>query len=321
MSTRRIAFGDRDPLLNYTTDWYQGYYNATSVHESGTLASANSLAARVTFDFPEPAVGFYYYGILRSGGGSYGICFDCNPDTPNYETIDGVNRTDNGQNPPVVLYSRTFSTPELHRVILTNRRDDRFANGTSQITLARFELEVPVNGPQSSSQGTSSSLETSPSSVTSTPANPSRSRNIGAIAGGVLGGCAGLLALLAMLCIWLRRRRRCTEAQRPSLRESGIRSTPGINPYAISYSEAALRDPIGKRSGLKPHHTSPSSFDGSSQQHSPSDPDTSMSIPVAMQWSYREASTGRVEEQDDDGTSILPPDYEQVFRSALGRRD
>jgi hypothetical protein len=148
MSTRKITFGDRDPHLNYTTDWYQGYYNATSVHESGTLASANSLAARVTFgtqnystkaaagcwrldlnfffrfsgwdkyfsatvtvliNLPaEPAVGFYYYGIPRSGGGSYGICFDCNPDTPNYQVIDGVNRTDNGQNPPVsflILFS------------------------------------------------------------------------------------------------------------------------------------------------------------------------------------------------------------------------
>lgn len=48
-----------------------------------------------------PIFAFYYFGIKRSGGGMYQICIDCNPNDRTWQDIDGLNRTDDGKNPPV----------------------------------------------------------------------------------------------------------------------------------------------------------------------------------------------------------------------------
>jgi hypothetical protein len=52
---------------------------------------------------PVPAKAFYFYGIPRCCGGFYAICIDCDPDNPQFISIDAVNATDNGKNPPVGL--------------------------------------------------------------------------------------------------------------------------------------------------------------------------------------------------------------------------
>ena len=51
--------------------------------------------------FPQQAVAFHYYGIPRSNGGLYGICIDCDPNDMRFETVDALDQSDNGQNPPV----------------------------------------------------------------------------------------------------------------------------------------------------------------------------------------------------------------------------
>lgn len=48
-----------------------------------------------------PANAFYYYGMRRSRGALYAICIDCDPNKPIFESIDAVNATDDGTNPPV----------------------------------------------------------------------------------------------------------------------------------------------------------------------------------------------------------------------------
>ncbi|KAJ8084842.1 hypothetical protein PM082_003619 [Marasmius tenuissimus] len=69
-----------------------GWYNERtwrSPQNLGTLSSTNDPNARLTFIFSQPAIAFYYYGIGRA-----------------YRGVDGLNKTDNGQNPPEILKQR-----------------------------------------------------------------------------------------------------------------------------------------------------------------------------------------------------------------------
>jgi len=87
----------------------------------------------------EAATAIYYFAPKRSHGGLYAICIDCDPNAPQFQTIDAFNATDDGQSPPVVLFSKTWPTPAVHRVLLTNQNDTRFnPSGNSQITLDQF---------------------------------------------------------------------------------------------------------------------------------------------------------------------------------------
>ncbi|KAK1221305.1 hypothetical protein PQX77_015888 [Marasmius sp. AFHP31] len=170
--SKSVTYDDRDlQNIRYGVSWYtEGTWSSPS--GSGTLSSTNDLNARLTFTFPQQAIAFYYYGMKRSGGGLYGLCIDCDPDVPvddkRFENIDALDTSDNGQNPPVVLFSRTFSTPGVHVVVLTNRNDTRvFPSGRSQITVDRFVLEVPDDS-QPSLQQPSSTTSSIPSSSTTT---------------------------------------------------------------------------------------------------------------------------------------------------------
>ncbi|KAF8201504.1 hypothetical protein BJ912DRAFT_503621 [Pholiota molesta] len=215
------TYDDRDTtVFKYQGAWSTGFgtWNASNVGESGTLASTNDLNANVTFTFPVPAIAFYYYGILRSSGGSYGICVDCDPNKPVFTNVDGFNATDDGKNPPVVLFSQTFSTPGVHEIIMRNQADPRGTPvGNSQLTLDRIDLEVVnpnaqttvilTNNPTSSTSPT----PTSTSGASTATTSPSSSPPIGAIVGGVLGVLA-LLIGIAILFFWLRLRRKYARA-------------------------------------------------------------------------------------------------------------
>ncbi|KAF9559488.1 hypothetical protein CPC08DRAFT_708788 [Agrocybe pediades] len=191
---RNISFDDRDVSLKYQGSWFNtGTYNATSVHQSGTLSSTNSVGASVTFTFPQPAVAFYYYGIKRSRGGNYSICVDCDPNNRVFLNIDGVNSTDDGQNPPVVLFSTAFPTPGVHEIILVNDEDSRFPGGNSQITVDRFDLEIvdpnavptpspsPVDHPTSTISSAGPSTTSSTNTSTTSTSSSSTSAAIGSL--------------------------------------------------------------------------------------------------------------------------------------------
>ncbi|KAK7025431.1 hypothetical protein VNI00_015959 [Paramarasmius palmivorus] len=312
---KNISFDDRDENnLKYAGFWFhEGTWNASSVGQSGTLSSSNDPTANVTFNFPEPAVAFYYYGIPRSQGGRYAICIDCDPNAPNFESIDGLNSSDNGQNPPVVLYSR--------------RNDTRFSNNNSQITIDRFELEVLDTTPVETVTQPGGSA-TQPTSSTPTSTASGSSTNVGAIAGGVLGGCAVLLAIIAAaFFLWRRKRQHPAigSAVAPSMVESHPTQSTIISPYTLGspsqntlYSSATASTP-GRR---KPsHHTSSpsqSTFTTTTSELTSSDNDTTGTTSSRhrrrRRERRREIDAGRIDEDDDGET--LPPDYDQVFRPA-----
>ncbi|ESK96151.1 hypothetical protein Moror_7292 [Moniliophthora roreri MCA 2997] len=336
MSTRfkNITFDDRDSRLQYNGFWFNtGTWNASSVGQTGTLSSSNDPAANITFNFPEPANAFYYYGIPRSRGGRYAICIDCDPNNPNFVSIDGVNTTDDGRNPPVLLYSQEFNMGQ-HVVILTNQPDTRFPDNNSQITIDRFEIQVidstPVETLTPSQLPTTSS---SSSSGTPQATSGNSSTNVGAIAGGVIGGCAAILALIAIaFFFWRRRYRNTTDntSEDPSMHEPRRDGEPvGIAPYILGTSSqntlanSASITALGASSRRPKHAPTPSLstyVSTSSSGPSSSDAGTSSTSSSRQQWRRerrrerrREVDAGRIEEQDDDGET-LPPDYDQVFR-------
>ncbi|KAF8900784.1 hypothetical protein CPB85DRAFT_153439 [Mucidula mucida] len=139
---KNVSYDDRDSSIQYSfLGWsLDGSWNASNVGRSGTLTSARNLQATLTFTFPQAANAFYYYGIPRCCGANYSICVDCYPDTPVFITIDALNVTDDGHNPPVVLFSQTFDDFAIHSITLKNENDSRF--NKSQITVDQFVLQV-----------------------------------------------------------------------------------------------------------------------------------------------------------------------------------
>ncbi|THV06451.1 hypothetical protein K435DRAFT_848937 [Dendrothele bispora CBS 962.96] len=191
----RKVFDNRDTRdLEYSSDWFvDGFWNTPT--DSGTLSSTNSPSASVSFTFPgkhevywiahtifvsshppvtEPARAFFYYGMKRSNGGLYHICIDgCGTGSLDSVDIDALDRSDNGQNPPTLLYSFTFDDFGIHQILLTNQNDTRTVpSGNSQITLDRLELEVQDPG---SSTPSTFSTSTSTSTSDSPAASPSSS--------------------------------------------------------------------------------------------------------------------------------------------------
>jgi len=333
MSYINDTYDDRDMTdLKYAGFWFNtGSYNASSVGETGTLSSSSDIHANVTFVFPVPAVAFYYFGIRRCCGGLYAICIDCDPNAPIFDTIDAVNRTDNGENPPVVLFSKTFDQPGIHEVILTNMNDSRF--GTSQITIDRFVLEVPNDNPvilpsSTPSPPTSSSSSSSPSSSPSSVKTSSSSSDIAAIAGGVAGGVVCLAILLGILfCI--RRRRRHREV----LLESGSPSRPRPFYTSPAYDPSVMQEmdgggvtpfptvpnyiPSTRRKGSKRTKTAshrPTASSSTNLTGVSSSTVLSDSVP-STRVRRREQDAGRyIETEEEEEEDTLPPDYGEVFR-------
>ncbi|KAK7014795.1 hypothetical protein VNI00_019255 [Paramarasmius palmivorus] len=301
---KNITFDDRDvEHLRYSDNWFlNGTYNASNVGETGTLASSNSLAT-VTFDFPVPANGFFYYGFRHSGPALYAICIDCDPEDQHFEDIDISNRTDDGHNPPVLLYHRWFETPAQHTVMLKNQRDSRVRNDISQLTLDRFELQV-IDDTRvvTVSSGQTSSAPVSQSSTSSSTRNEG-SKSIGTITGSVVGVFIGLMALITLArCCWRRR----SAASRVS--DETVPTNVGLFDV-IPYTHIS---PLEKN-GTKLGHAQPLPLPDTS--HSP-DPNTPAPRDLISPWRERRRAIdmGGIEEQDNDG-STLPPDYDQVFRS------
>ncbi|KAJ7709814.1 hypothetical protein B0H17DRAFT_1124322 [Mycena rosella] len=284
--SQNVTFDDRDQsVLNYSPGWFlTGTYNATSVGQTGTLASSSITNVNVTFVFPTPATEFFYFGIKRCCGGSYLICIDCDPNDRKFITIDAVDPTDDGQSPPVVLFSQKFSVAGVHEVILMNQPDPAFG-GNSQITLDRFELTVPDPNAVQPTSATSANLFSTP--TPSSTAGPelvgsasSSSSNLAPILGGVLGG---LVILLIIVGIWLLVRRR----SRRTLYSEEQATAPG------------------------PQFQS---------QWRPNSTFTTLTTPgttISTTTSRRELDAGRIystytESADDP----LPPEYGQVFNTA-----
>ncbi|PBK97227.1 hypothetical protein ARMGADRAFT_1162167 [Armillaria gallica] len=210
MQLLNLTYDDRlTDILKYVGSWTNnGSYNASNFGETGTLSFTKDSTARVIFTFPVPANAFYYYGIRRCCGGVYQICIDCDHlDIFDVEKVDAVNETDDGRNPPVILFSKSFDTPGVHTITLINHHDKRFG-GNSELTLDRFVLQVEnqaftLSVPSTLTSGASSSISatsliTPEASQPNTTSSPASGPLIG-VFGGILGGIVTIS--LARICI------------------------------------------------------------------------------------------------------------------------
>ncbi|KAK0433974.1 hypothetical protein EV421DRAFT_1360939 [Armillaria borealis] len=323
-------------VLKYAGSWFNtGTYNASSVGDSGTLSSSNDPTANVTFVFPVPANAFYYYGMRRSRGGLYAICIDCDPNKPIFETIDAVNATDDGTNPPVILFSRSFEQPGTHEIILTNQNDTRFSGGNSQITLDRFVLQVVDNSAPESSTSTSGS-STSSSATSSTAPAASQSTiissskpPIGTIVGGVVGGIA---AISLCLIIWFFMRRHHRAQQEHNDIDTSLYTSP-YQPSPFTLPRENTSTPSDRPRG---HIRTPTTY--TTTDTTPDHPSrrangasvatkalasdassgraraSSSRMASSERLPRRETDAGRIDvDDDDDDFATLPPGYEDIF--------
>jgi len=324
MVLKNVTIDDRDTnTIKYQGFWtHDGAYNATSVGKSGTLSSTNDPNANFTIDTP-PIVAFYYFGVKRSRGGFYQICIDCYPENRQWLSIDGVNSTDDGKNPPVVLFSTNWPDPRSHGIIVTNRPDTRFPNSNSQITLDQLVYTIDDGSPAPA-----------PSPLPS-PSPPGKSNGtIIAVASSV--SVIGTLLILFIVFLVLRwRRRRAAQARRNSdAAESEMAQTyigHDVDPFFLSHDQNIPPPPNKplKNQGRSsfdrpPGHQNSSSVAMNDTTQSLFYSQASASQSTAAQNMYVESTPRR----EEDAGSIhglspqeetLPPNYQDATRSRMTR--
>ncbi|KAL0061521.1 hypothetical protein AAF712_011664 [Marasmius tenuissimus] len=318
LRTRNITYDDRDMVtLKYQGFWFHdGTWNASNVGDSGTLSSSNDPLANITFNFPEPAIAFYFFGIQRLRGGLYGICIDCSPNNPRFQTVDGLSTSDDGQNPPTVLFSKRFDTSAQHVIILRNENDTRIVpGGNSQIAIDRFVLEVPDD----SAPVTSSSPLPSPTST-------SDSGKSGPPIGAIVGAVGGFLLAVILIVVGLHYRHRRKRSLLAFAHEDvstnpSEASFPDIVPYSVMHPSISKeeRPKAGESNSTSQRPSSPTTSSGSAsisaylrfqrrERRRQREVDAAQ-IPERR----READAGPV--PLDDERSTLPPLYEEVFQA------
>ncbi|KAJ8084814.1 hypothetical protein PM082_003591 [Marasmius tenuissimus] len=307
---KTIVYDDRNTLFSFGDLWLRNnVWNASNTRKTGTLTSSNGTFANVSFNLPEPAIAFRYYGLRPSQGGLYRICIDCGAGGDRqFEIIDALNASSDGTNPPVILFSKTFDTPEKHDITLENLNDTRIVpEGFSEITLDRFELDVIDDDDpfKTSSTSTSPSTSSPPGSLspTNTPSTSSSSSSptVATVIGVAIGGFVLAVILIVVVFRWRRRRNHLTSMHDPH-------TTAGeatIVPFPHIHSS------VPKQGRSKAGSTSP--------PHPASTPTTSPpSLSIMSYFNFRreqrrEMDAGPVPLDDDNAT--LPPLYEQVFRA------
>ncbi|KJA22517.1 hypothetical protein HYPSUDRAFT_651490 [Hypholoma sublateritium FD-334 SS-4] len=116
--------------------------------------------------------------MLRSRGGQYGICIDCDPTSSSavFSSVNGFDASDQGNSAPVALYSTTFSSPGVHVITMRNEADSRGTPaGNSQLTLDRIVLQVAIPAITTTSQKVS--LNPSPTTTSTTTSTSVTSSN------------------------------------------------------------------------------------------------------------------------------------------------
>ncbi|KAJ8084852.1 hypothetical protein PM082_003629 [Marasmius tenuissimus] len=322
LRTKNITFNDRDNALQYQGFWLQEAWSASSVGQTGTLSSSNDPFANITFNLPEPAIAIYVFGLPRSQSGLYGLCIDCDPNNPRFQTIDSLNTSniDAPNNPPVMLFSKRFDTPAQHVIVMRSENDTRIVPaGKFQMVIDRFVLEV-VDDPQ---------VPVTPSSPSSTP-SPSPSFNsesvkfgppIGAIVGGAVGGfLLAIIVIVTGVYYWNRRRRKLASAHVDLDTDDSEASFPTIIPYPVmhSYVSKEERPKAGESSPTPQRPPSPTPSSGSTAivtyfRFRRRDQQRGNDVGRRPSEWRRESDAGPVPLEDEEFT--LPPLYEQVFQA------
>ncbi|KZO94275.1 hypothetical protein CALVIDRAFT_565922 [Calocera viscosa TUFC12733] len=190
--------------------------------------------AFITYTFTQPATGFQYWGWQRSDGGLFSICFDCPPTYTLGDRVDALNTSTNGNEDPRLLYSKYDLSYAIHNLTIANLFDQRATIGNStnggygQMSLDRFVLITPSTPPTTSTTPPSSTSGTgSPSASPSSAAaggggQSGGSSNVGAIAGGVVGGVGGLALIALLLWFLFFRKRNAQGAVQDMAAEQGL---------------------------------------------------------------------------------------------------
>ncbi|KAJ8084801.1 hypothetical protein PM082_003578 [Marasmius tenuissimus] len=350
--TKNITYNSRDTKnLKYGPNWHHGVpWNASNVCQTGTLSFSNDLNATVTFNFPMPAVAFHYFGMLRSNGGLYGICVDCDQKKPKFQNVDAFNITDYSKNPPFALFSQRFDTPAHHVVTLRNQIDPRGVPiGKSQITIVRFVLEVVDDSPLTTSLPTTSPFTILPSTSSSLvpvpvssllPSSASGSVETGPPVGVIIGGAIGgslLMVIMIVTVLYCLHRRKCqivSSAHDDISTDIGEASFPIVVPYTLMHpsipKEERPKAGESRRTPQRVHRPTSSSGTASivayyRSQRRERQPKIGVrrrrerrrEIGARRRPERREADTGMIPLEDERGTLPL---YEQVLQAGPSSR-
>ncbi|PPR08005.1 hypothetical protein CVT24_003756 [Panaeolus cyanescens] len=323
------TFDDRDSHLTYQGKWFlQGAWNAPGVGQSGTLSSTNDLTSTVTFTFPEPAVAFFYYGMQRSNGGLYGICVDCDPNNPNWVSIDALNRSDNGKNPPASSTATSTGTS------VSSRNTDSNAPTTplSVTTLPAVTTDGVIPGTTTPLPGTGVIHPGSNSTNGPVTAGREGPISIGPIIGGILGGLALILALISFAYWYISSRRKVSstanhievslENDEDNATTLPSKESKPYHAYAVPPPKEGYLTRNWEESSMDPRSSRPlSTMVTASGLSSPTelnhDPNarptaSSEGLPARGERDGGPLLVLSANEEDDD-VEVLPPDYQQVF--------
>ncbi|KAF7761646.1 hypothetical protein Agabi119p4_9638 [Agaricus bisporus var. burnettii] len=241
--------------------------------------------------FPLKAIAFFYYG-LKKANTRFAICIDCDPNDRHFEIVYAANHSDNGRNPPVLLYSHRFSSPGVHEVIIRNDRDPDTPFNHLQFTVDRIEIEIPAEDSQP------------------------RDVPIGAIVGGTVGGVVVVLVICAIaFCFWWRKK------TRRRIREHvGNRGFDGPSPTTYQ--------PFDPTPITQTQSTTTGTIDGRKSRIPRNRPLQVLSSPLSglastssrPGTSQREVDAGPVDDHTGHNIhdQLLPPEYEHVFVSGGG---
>ncbi|KAF9512635.1 hypothetical protein BS47DRAFT_1345224 [Hydnum rufescens UP504] len=224
-----VTVGSQDPSIGYYPSGSWAYVNATDGFSKVGGFSVfmfvlhNSYEAKVRWTTPGKA-------FQRSDGGNASISFDNGPAT----VFDYYNGTSNGSDGPVLVYSTDSLSPEQHTVSIKNLVDSRgtLYMGYGQLNVDHFFI-IPV------SPG-ATTIESSTSSTSPTAKPGGSSNHVGAIAGGVGGGVAGLALISLALFLFLRRGRR------RAVLHLSCPKIPGATPEYWNTPSPSSAPPIGR---------------------------------------------------------------------------
>ncbi|OBZ78782.1 hypothetical protein A0H81_00605 [Grifola frondosa] len=132
------------------------------------FAFANGEDDEVVATLPANATAVFYQGFRVSGGALYLACLNCIAGgEQRFLEVDAHDPTDNGTQPPTVLFSFTGLDPTVaHDLSVFNLEDDRFDH-TSQITFDALVVTVlaPQMTPMPQRPGRTGTVVTSTSSI------------------------------------------------------------------------------------------------------------------------------------------------------------
>ncbi|TBU64900.1 hypothetical protein BD310DRAFT_291803 [Dichomitus squalens] len=155
------------PLISFSAGWSLAEFEGAGTEDQ--FAFANKDGEQLVVQLPRNVSAVFYQGFKSNGGALWFACLDCDPSQDaggNVLEVDAHDDTENGTQPPEILFSFTNVDPtQLHVLTVVNLEDARF-NNTSQITFDALILTIDgVDGGQSPSTTTTSSTSVTGGSI------------------------------------------------------------------------------------------------------------------------------------------------------------